>query len=313
MTVLVTGGTGFVGSSILQELVSKRERPIVYDIMPDFSLIGDISDKIETVRGDILDLPNLLRIVKNHEVDRVIHMAYLLIDASEENPYGAMRINIEGTNNVLEVARILDLERVVFASSAGVYSPADYYGGALVEVDEESPTKPTTVYGACKVLNEYMLNIYSERYNLNLIALRPTQVYGPGRTRGGTAFMSRLIEDPARGKPVVLAYPSDQEHDWLYVKDTADAFVTACFAKKPKHNIFNIAGGTHTLKEAADHVKELIPDAKVTFGNRPVGWVSRYNSTRAAKEMGFRPKYSLKNGVKEIIERAHRKENRRSI
>ena len=310
MTILVTGGTGFIGSSILRALVNKNEKSIANDLMPDLSLIGDISDKIEIVRGDVLDLPNLLRIIKNHEVDKVIHMVYLLIDASRENPYRAIEINIQGTNNVFEAARILDLERVVFASSAGVYGPAEYYGGTSVEVDEESPTKPTTVYGACKVLNEFMLKVYSERYDLDLIALRPTQVYGPGRTRGGVAFMSRLIEDPARGKPVVLAYPPDQEHDWLYVKDTADAFVTACFAKKPKHDIFNIAGGTHTLEEAAKYIKELIPDAKITFGDKPVGWVSRYNSTRAANELGIRPKYSLKSGVEEIVESARRKKEK---
>lgn len=307
MTLLVTGGTGFIGSNVLRGLVDKGERPIAYDLMPDFNLIDDISDKIEIIRGDVLDFPNLMRVTKNHEVDRIVHMAYLLIDASRKNPYMAMEINIQGTNNVLEVARILDLERVVLASSVGVYGSAEYYGGTSVEVDEESSTKPTTLYGACKVLNEFTLEFYSEKYGLDLIALRPTQVYGPGRTRGGVAFMSRLIEDPARGKPVVLDYPPDQEHDWLYVEDAADAFVVACFAERPKHNIFNIAGGTYSLGEVANYVKELIPDAKIAFGNKPVGWVSRYNSTRAEKELGFEPKYSLKNGVKEIVESAHRK------
>lgn len=307
MTVLITGGTGFIGSYILRGLARRgNEKPIVYDLMPNLSLISDISEKVKVVHGDVLDLPHLLRVIKENNVKQIIHMAYLLIDASGKNPYNAIQVNIQGTNNVFEAARILDLDRVVWASSAGVYGQAEYYGGQSVEVDEESTTKPTTIYGNCKVLGEFVLDFYSEKYGLDLIALRPTQVYGPGRVRGGVAFMSRLIEDPARGKPIKLPYPPGQEHDWVYVEDTADSFIIACFVNKPKHKIFNIGGGTHTLGEVASYVKELIPDANITFeGENSVGWVSRYNFTRATKELGYKPKYSLENGVRDIIETAH--------
>jgi UDP-glucose 4-epimerase len=309
MTVLVTGGTGFIGSYTLRALVDKGEKPTAYDLVPDPSLIGDIADKVEVVRGDILDLPNLLRTIKERDVERIIHLAYMMMDAAEANPYKGMEVNILGTNNVFEAARILDVERVVWASSAAVYGPAEEYGGTSIPVNEDSPVKVGTasVYGACKILNEFTAEFYSERYGLDLIGIRPTVIYGPGRVRGGTAFASRLIEDPARGKPVKIPYSSPQEHDWMYVKDTANAFVTACFAGKPKNIVFNVGGETRTIGEAVKYVKEFIPGADITLGDITLGWVSRYDTTRVSKELGFKPQFSLKDGIKNFISTVRQK------
>jgi len=304
MTTLVTGGTGFIGSYVSRMLINRGEKVIVYDLVPKFNLMKNVSNQmIEIVHGDILDLPHLLRTIKKYDVNRVIHLAYMLIDACDANPYKAMKVNILGTNNVFEAARILDLERVVWASSSAVYAPAREYGGASVCVTEDFPitTRDVSVYGACKILNEFTSQFYSERYNLDLIGLRPTIVYGPGRVKGGTAFLSLLIENPARGKPIHVPFSADQECNWIYVKDAAAGFVTACFAKKPKHIIFNLGGETRTLGEAANYVKEIIPDANITFGSAKAEWVSRYDTTRIFEELGFKPKYSLKDGIKDFI------------
>jgi len=304
MTTLVTGGTGFIGLYISRMLINRGEKVVVYDLIPKFDLMKEVPNQtIEVVRGDILDLPHLLRTIKKYDINKVIHLAYMLIDACDANPYKAMEVNILGTNNVFEAARILDLERVVWASSSAVYAPAREYGETPVYVTEDFPIKMKgiSVYGACKILNEFTSQFYSERYNLDLIGLRPTMVYGPGRVRGGTAFSSLLIENPARGKTIHIPFSADQECNWIYVKDTADAFVTACFAKKPKHIIFNLGGETHTLGEAANYVKEIIPDANITFGNAKAEWVSRYDTTRIFEELGFKPKYSLKDGIKDFI------------
>lgn len=311
MPILVTGGTGFIGSYILRALIDKGERVIAYDLRPDFDLVSDIVGRIKVLYGDVLDMPNLLRAMKEHKTDRVVHLACMMMDAAEANPYRGMEVNIMGTNNVFEAARILDLKRVVWASSAAVYGPAREYGGTLVPVNEDSPVKIGTasVYGACKVLNEFASTFYSERYDLDFIGLRPTVVYGPGRTRGGTAFASKLIEFPARGKAVKIPYSSDQEHDWMYVKDTANAFVTACFAEKPKHKIFNVGGETRTIGDAVKYIKELVPDADITLGTANLGWVSRYDATRISQELGFKPQYSLKEGIKDFVNDVQQKKS----
>ena len=240
MTILVTGGTGFVGLPIVRNLVDGREEPVLYDLMPNMGPIGNISGKFCVVRGDILDLPHLLRTIKEHDIDKIIHLAYFGDAASRKNPYGAVETSLVGTTNVFEAARILDLEKVVWASSGAVYGPAAYYGGQAAVMDEEKPTKPNGMYGACKVFNEFTGQFYCSEYGLDIIALRLTSVYGAGRHHSAY-YTGEIIEDPARGKPVKIPLSSAEEHDFIYVEDVARAFILASRVKKPEHNIFNIS------------------------------------------------------------------------
>jgi len=308
MTTLVTGGTGFIGSHVMRHLVNGGERPIVYDIVPNLKPIEDIVNKIEFVQGDLLDFPQMLRTIKQYNVKKIIHLAYSPIDISANNPYLGMEIDIKGTNNVFEAARILDLERVVWTSSISVSGPASYYGGESVEVDEESPTRPSNIYGADKVLNEFVSKFYSDKYNLDIICLRPSQVYGPGKpvereTKYPGVILNLLVENSVNGKPFRISYPPDVKFDWLYVKDLAKICVEASYVKKPTHNLFIIGGGSNSLKTATDYVKEFIPSARIEFGNEPpLGIVNRFSTARAQKEIGFKLKYPLREGIRDLIQ-----------
>jgi len=281
---------------------------VAYDIAPNLKLVEDIIDKIDFVQGDILDLPMLLRTIKKHDVKKIIHLAYCPIDISANNPYLGMEIDIRGTNNIFEAARVLDLDRIVWTSSVSVSGPASYYGGESVEVDEESPTNPFTLYGADKVLNEFVSKFYCEKYSLDIICLRPSQIYGPGKPVGREVkypgvILNLLVENSVRGKPFRIPYPPEVKFDWIYVKDVARTCVESCHVKKPKHNIFIISGGANSLQAAANHVKEFIPDARIEFGNEPtLGWVSRFNTSRAREEIGFEIKYPLREGIKDLIQ-----------
>jgi len=302
MTTLVTGGSGFLGLSIVRNLVEDGEKPVVYDLMPNLAPIRGISEKIKVVRGNILDLPHLMRTIKEHDVDKVIHLVYYGDFASRKNPYGAVGINLVGTTNVFEATRILDLEKVVWASSGAVYGPAAYYGGQSVMIDEEKPTKPDSMYGACKVMNEFTGQFYCSEYGLDIIALRLTSVYGAGRYHS-VYYTDEIIENPAKGKPAKVPLSPAEEHDFIYVKDAARAFLLALRVKKPKHNIFNIGGGTYTLRDIADCVKGALPEAVIDFEDRPLmGRVSRFSIERARRELGFERKYSLKDGVRDMIQ-----------
>lgn len=302
MTILVTGGTGFIGLPILRNLTDEGEKPVVYDLMPNLNQIEDISRKIEVVRGNILDLPHLMRTIKEYDVDKVIHLVYFGDAASRKHPYGAVENSLLGTTNMFEAARILDLEKVVWASSGAVYGPAAYYGGKNVAMDEEKPTKPNGMYGACKVFNEFTGQFYCSEYGLDIIALRLTSVYGAGRHHSAY-YTGEIIEDPARGKRVRVPLSSAEEHDFVYVKDVASAFMLALRAKRPEHNIFNVSGGTYTLQDIADCVKEILPGAVIEFEDRPlVGRVSRFSIDRARKDLGFERQYSLKTGIRDMIQ-----------
>ncbi|MCD6243155.1 NAD(P)-dependent oxidoreductase [Candidatus Bathyarchaeota archaeon] len=298
MSYLVTGGTGFIGSHLIRELVNRGEEVIAYDYQPNYEAISDVKDKVKVIRGDVLDVTDLLECVKKYGVEYIVHLAYLLIPQSQEKPLKAIKVNCEGTTNIFEIARIMDVKRVVWASSISVYGRAEYYGHK--PVNEDAPKMPLNVYGACKVLNEFMGEYYYEKYGLDNIGLRFTVVYGPGRARGQTAFASELIEGAALGRPVKVSY-GNQKVDWQYVKDAVKAIILACNVKQTKHRIFNTCGELRTIYEAAEYIKKLIPDAVIHVEPGELGWQMEFDITRAKEELGYTPSYTMEEGIREHI------------
>jgi UDP-glucose 4-epimerase len=172
--VLVTGESGAIGSWVTRELVEQGRRAVSYDARLDTTLVKDIEDKLECVVGDILDLPSIIHTIKRYEVERIIHMAAALPDLCEANPLVGFRINVEGTLNVFEAARLMDIRRVVYASSRSVYdiSRGEYAHPTYKPIDEDYPKAPRDVYGATKLFAEHMGVNYNRIYGLDVIGLR---------------------------------------------------------------------------------------------------------------------------------------------
>lgn len=296
----MTGGTGFIGSHLVRRLVKEKQDVVAYDFFPNVSAIADVVDKVAVVRGDILDPIQLVEVIKRHNVEYVVHLAYLLLPESGENPTRAVRINCEGTNVVFDVAKVANIKRVVWASSIAVYGPSIDYGDR--PVNEDDSTRPITIYGACKLFNEQMGQHYCEKLGVDNIGLRFTYVYGPGRITGETAFVSDLIEKPALGEPAKIPH-GDSEINWQYVKDAVNAIVLACRVKKTEHRIFNTCGQPRSVREAADYIKKLLPEAIIDLepgcarGMLPM----RIDITRARRELGYEPSYTMEKGIKEYI------------
>jgi nucleoside-diphosphate-sugar epimerase len=301
MPLLITGGTGFIGSYVVRDLVKKGQKVVLYDLYPDIDAIKDILANVTIVHGDVRDLIYLLRTMRTFNIDYIIHLAYLLPPATEEDPKRALEINCLGTINVFEAARLNDVKRVVWASSTAVYGLAKDYNYQIV--NEDSPLKPTTVYGASKVSNEFVSEHYASKYGLNVIGLRPTIVYGFGRKRGMFNFANDIIEKAALHQKVKVPY-GDQELDWVYVKDISKVFIDACYVKKPVHRIFNIGGYRCKVKDVAKLVKKFIPDAEIIVESGSLGWVSKYDMSRAKEELGYSPIYDLEAGIKDILRMA---------
>jgi len=230
--------------------------------VPNLNRLGEIKDKVEVVKGDILNVETLFFAIKNYNIDRIIHLAfYIDILGQEEHLLRPLKINCIGFNNVLEVARIMGVKRVVWASSVAVYGSPEYY--QTQPVDEDAPTNPTTFYGACKVLDEYLGVHYAKKFGVDTIGLRPTVLYGPGRWyRGLSTFTYDLFVNPALGRSAKVDY-GDQTVDWIYIKDVAKAFILAYYVKETKHKIFNISGQVATVKEAAECVRKILPNADI--------------------------------------------------
>jgi len=303
MTVLITGGTGFVGSWVTREALSRGEDVIIYDLYLRTDAISDILDRVRVMRGDLLDLGNLIGIIKTGEVDRVIHTASYLGFESQQRPNLAVRVTCEGTANVLEAARLMGVKRVVMTSSQAVYGVTP--PGEIVH--EDHPTNPITVYGATKRLAEWLGLNYTVNYGLDFIVIRFPSIYGPTKVgRGWQVPMTDIVENPVMGKPVVISTGGDVKQEWVYVKDMAKTVVNACYAAKLQHQVFNLGSGQiYSLLDMAELVKKRIPDAVFNVGKGPdplYGTGGPFDFTRATEELNHRISYSVEHGIAEWME-----------
>jgi nucleoside-diphosphate-sugar epimerase len=180
----------------------------------------------------------------------IIHLAAALIPTCAAQPALGVRVNVDGFNHVLEVARVIVARRVVWASSIAVYGPQSRYDG---EPDEDAPHWPTTVYGACKSMNEYMARHYYDAFGVDSIGLRFTVVYGAWRMRGALAYRlgQELIEKPAHGQPARVP-AGDGLVNWQHVEDAAHAILLSLRHVGPtKHRVFNTGGEAVRVRDAA--------------------------------------------------------------
>lgn len=304
MAYLITGGTGFIGSRIVRDLIGEGEPTVVYDLYPDVSGLNRLLDDkgkglVKVIQGDINDLAHLIHTVQKNNVKKVIHLAGLLSDSSRENPALALKVNCEGTINIFETARLSGLEKVVWASSMGVFGPADKYTEEYVPND--APHYPNGVYGACKSFNERIAVHYCESYGLDIIGLRYTLVYGAGQRSGASAALIReLVEKPAMGMPGRVP-DGDDSVNWLYVDDAAIATLLAAKTPETRTKAFTVNGDYRALKEVAEYIKTLLPGADITLIPGLSKLSFKYDATPIKEEIGYRPQWSMERGIKETI------------
>jgi len=305
-TVLVTGGTGFLGSYVAEDLLAEGHDVVAYDLSTDDRILAKlgVAGDVTIRRGDVTDPTDVVRAVRETGATRVVHLAALLTNAARENPRSALDVNVVGTNNVLEAARILDdqLERVAWASSAAVYAPPENYEAEFV--DEADLVYPDTLYGASKTYNEHQSRVYGEDYGVSHAGLRPTVAYGPYRETGGSAFLANIVEKPALGESFSVEY-GDQVIDWQHARDIAQAFRRAAFVPEAdlRQRVYNVRGELATISEAADVVRKILPDAdlEVTEGG-DLPWTQNLDMTAAQRDLGYEVAYDLETGFRSYID-----------
>ena len=303
MNYLLTGATGFIGTYIMRQLFDRGDTVIGYDYNVDYSIIDklfseDEKSRLTIVRGDVRDLPKIIETCKKYDIDVIIHEATLL-EIPSRNCMNAVDVNIKGTINIFEAARLLDIKRVIWASSQTVFGPQVLHGDKPIKNDD--PKFPQTIYASTKVFLENISGHYNKQYGLEIIALRYSIVYGYGRSfSGGGAYAANLINAPAYGMKGTVSY-GDDSPNWLYVKDAARATVKACDMKDVTYNAYTITGEIKSVREVKDFVKTIIPDADIEIipGKFSSGWV--FDTEQTEKELGYSPEYGIEAGVRETI------------
>lgn len=291
MKVLVTGGSGFIGSHVVDKLKDKGVDVRVYDaVMPTFR------KDIEYYQGSILDKDSLRFAMS--EVDAVIHLA-AVADVKDvfEDPYYAEEINVRGTINVLEAARKSKLKRIVYGSTTWVYSAA-----VENDVDESTPLNaPLHFYTATKLAGEYYCQSYSKMYGLDVTILRYGIPYGP-RARDG-AVIPIFVKKALNGESLTIAGDGQQFRKFIYVEDLAKGNVLA-LKEIAKNKIYNLDGKEKvTIKQIAEMIQKIIGDVKIESIPARSGDFSGKNvsSEFSKKELGWAPKISFEEGVRRYI------------
>jgi UDP-glucose 4-epimerase len=309
--ILVTGGLGAIGSAVVRRLVEDGHRPVVFDRQDNVDLIRDIVDSVDVEVGDIRALARLGQAIRRHDVDTVIHMAVLLPVEAQREPEQAISVNTGATAGICELARLLDLRRVVFASSKGVYRRVvgDYAHPTYRPVDESYPIGPDDMYDITKYAAEQTGLVYHRAYGVDFVALRFAATYGPGRMarHGDLAIRSAIIENAFFGRPTTLARGGDQQDDFVYTKDVAQAMVKAAFATDLRDRIFNIGtGAPSTLSAAAEILRREIPGAAIHIGpgtdyGTGQGRYCVFDISRAREQLGYEPEYDHEHGILDYL------------
>jgi len=301
MKVLVTGGSGFIGSHVVDKLRDKGIEVRVYDgIMPAYR------KDIEYYQGSILDKTALEFAVVG--VDAIMHLA-AVADVKDvyEDPYYSENINVRGTINVLEVAKKAKVKRLIYGSTTWVYSEAD-----RESVDEETPLKaPSHLYTATKLAGEYYCQAYSKLYGLEITILRYGIPYGP-RARDG-AVVPMFVKKALSGEPLTLAGDGSQFRRFVYVEDLAEGNVLG-LKSIAKNKIYNLDGTEKvTIKQIAESINKILGNVKIEYvPARPGDFSGKIvSSIRAKNELDWEPKVSFAEGLKKYIDWYKAREEKR--
>jgi len=315
--VLVTGGTGFIGSYAVKALLESGRRVVAFDIRgytPEGRFVlGDLIDQVTVEEGSIDDWSRVLHVVNEHRPVDVVHLATITHPVFLfTNPMPGVRVNFEGTINVLEAARIFEIRRIVYFSSIGVlpakqYEPIDAGHPIFLARD----AVPTGVYGASKIASEAFCFAYNQAFGTDFRTVRPSAVYGFGMQ--WPIFVKPMVEGAVRGETVTFESGGPFPRDYTHASDLASLAVACLDAPDDADRIFYGATGEPlvTAGEVARIVMELVPGSRIEIPDvlteadqmeLPYRGLLSIESNR--RQLGWEPRFkNIRDGLADYIER----------
>jgi nucleoside-diphosphate-sugar epimerase len=320
-TYFVTGGDGFIGYHLCQELSARGEDIITYDAQKHYVPLSKSywptyqqyrtesidNEKVTQVRGDTTDRGLLKETLEEHEPDYIIHLAALPIaNVSNKYPEEARRNIFEGTITLMDVLREVDFdfERVVYTSSSMVYGdfPQDDEGN-IIPVREDDDCTPLGLYGSMKLSGEHVTRAYAHRFSIPYAIVRPSAVYGP--TDCNRRVTEIFLTNALKGEKLRLDNGGYHELDFTYVKDLVKGFILAAEHPNAKDETFNMTRGEgRSIRELAEVVADLVPGTEMYTEEQNVYRPNRgaLDISKAQELLGYSPEYSLEEGMKEYHE-----------
>lgn len=312
MTILITGGTGFLGSYFTRYCLEQggEEKVIILDRYLHLGRIADMLPRVTIVEGDIADVGLVRDAIEMHAVSHVAHFAGILGSPRPGSALDYVAVQNVGTANVFECARQAGVKRILFASSVAAYGKQ-----TATKLTEDLVPNPQNLYGASKLWGEALARHYTEELGQEVVTLRYGSTYGLGRAWRGsyssgmlsipatTHYMARL-EDAVKGKAITL--PADHhEADWTYAGDGAQAAWRALTAREPGHQLYNVCAERLPLGNYTKAMRKVLADAEITVSDtEPVGHAhAPQDATRLREDLGFVPEYSLEAGLTDYLRR----------
>jgi UDP-glucose 4-epimerase len=296
-TFLVTGGSGFIGSHVVDRLVrGGAEHVRVFDkvVRRENLAAASRAGEVEVVRGDVTDVGQVRRATDG--ADGVFHMAVLPLGPTVEQPRLGLDVNVVGTFNVFEAACEAGVDKVVFSSASSVYGDTDE------TMDESHPLGARTMYGASKIAGEYFLRSFNDQYGQRYVTLRYMNVYGPRQEGGLVMAVARRV---LAGEAPSITGDGSQSFDFVHVADVADANVCA-MASEVSGEEFNVGSGTEaSAREIAERLIAITgAEVEVQYDrDARVLMKRRVGSNRKAKDLlGWEASIALEDGLRDTVD-----------
>lgn len=317
-TVLVTGGAGFAGAYVVRALVDRGYRVVVYDIgnfRPETRfVVGDAMDKVAMESGSIDNFPRVLEVVMKHRPRAIAHLGAIMdIGFLDRNPMVAYKVNVGGTLNMFEAARLHGVGRVVMFSTIAAIGKKHYE-----PIDADHPTimartGPLGSYGAAKVASEAFAFAYQQSFNLDTRIIRPSALYGFGMSWMAPNYMKQIVEPAVVGQPVRLATGGSMPRDYVHVSDLASLAVAVLEGPDEADRVFFAATGEslRTCSDVGRIVRNLVKGASVEIGEAltevdraELPFRGQISIENARRQLGWSPRYTkLEDGVAEYVDR----------
>ena len=303
MKIFVTGGAGFIGLKVVEQLIEVGHEVTIFDL-PGQIQQTEIPDKVNVIVGSILDNAAIHRALKGNEY--VVHLAARLgVKRTEVERMSCLNVNINGTVNLLEAAVKENIKKVVFASSSEVYGNQSH-----IPITEENPVNPISVYAITKLVGEEYLRAYKQEYNLDYSIVRFFNVYGTGQV--GQFVIQRFIEAVKKNQSPQIFGDGRQVRCFCHVQDAVQGLIGTLFSKKLDGEVINIGNDTEpiSLQDLAgkiirasgkDVASELIPFSKSDRDSQREVFNRIPCIKKAKKDLNYRPSVSLDQGIAELF------------